>query len=123
MAIYVGVGVYPTLWLLLVAGAINAIGRSLQQPPISSLLSKITDRSQQGTVFGLYQGMSSLARTLGPLFASLFFYRIYNAGQYVVAGAMMLAVSVWLIRLRMIAPTVPTDSRAMPTIEPMVEPA
>jgi DHA1 family tetracycline resistance protein-like MFS transporter len=105
MCLYVLVGAHPAVWILLLAGAFNATGRSMHQPPISSLLSKLSDRSQQGTVFGMYHGLGSLARAIGPLVGGLFLMHVYNAGQYVVAGVMMLCVSAWLIYLRRISPT------------------
>ena len=63
----IGMGIYfctdlkPVLPLLLFAGAVNALGRSLQQPPIAALISKISKRSEQGTVFGLYHGLIGVA--------------------------------------------------------------
>jgi len=57
----------PLLSVLLFAGAVNATGRSLQQPTISSLLSKFSDPRDQGVVFGLFHGLGSLARVVGPV--------------------------------------------------------
>jgi DHA1 family tetracycline resistance protein-like MFS transporter len=128
MALYVVVGMHPAVWILLLAGAFNATGRSMHQPPISSLLSKLSDRSQQGTVFGMYHGLGSLARAIGPLLGGLFLAHVFNAGQYVVAGVMMLGVSAWLIYLRRMSPkTNPPISLAPATdrsaVEAAVEPA
>jgi DHA1 family tetracycline resistance protein-like MFS transporter len=99
MAVYFCTDLKPVLPLLLVAGAINAIGRSLQQPPIASLISKISKRSEQGTVFGLYHGLSSLARSLGPLVANAVYANIAITAQFVLAGALTAIVAVWMFRL------------------------
>ena len=99
MAIYCCTDIKPVLPLLLVAGAVNALGRSLQQPPIASLISKFSKRSEQGTVFGLYHGLGSLARALGPLVANVVFARIHVTAQFVLAGILTAIVAAWMYRL------------------------
>jgi DHA1 family tetracycline resistance protein-like MFS transporter len=98
MGFYIVTGYDSVLPLLLVAGAINATGRSLQQPPISSLISKISDRSEQGTVFGLYQGLNSIGRSIGPIIATVAF-AIHDTAQFMIAGVMMAVVAGWLAKL------------------------
>jgi DHA1 family tetracycline resistance protein-like MFS transporter len=99
MSLYVCTDWKPVLPLLLIAGAINALGRSLQQPPIATLISKNSDRSEQGTVFGLYQGLSSLARSAGPVIATLVYAKVGKVSQFALAGVMTLGVAVWIARL------------------------
>jgi DHA1 family tetracycline resistance protein-like MFS transporter len=99
MGVYFCTAYRPVLPLLLFAGAINAIGRSLQQPPIASLISKVSKRSEQGTVFGLYHGLGSLARALGPLVANVVYGHIDKTAQFVVAGAITAIVALWMTRL------------------------
>jgi DHA1 family tetracycline resistance protein-like MFS transporter len=99
MAIYFSTHFAPVLPLLLFAGAINAIGRSLQQPPIAAIISKVSKRTEQGTVFGLYHGMGSLARALGPLIANAVYEHIHVTAQFVVAGMMTTTVAVWMFQL------------------------
>jgi MFS family permease len=97
MAFYVGAAWRPTLLVIGVAGAVNAIGRSLQGPTLSSLISKYSDPREQGVVFGLYHGLSSLARVIGPILAGLT-YPLWNhagIGQFVTAGAIVLVAAVW----------------------------
>jgi len=98
MALYMCTEFKAVLPMLLLAGAVNAIGRSLHQPPIASLVSKMSDRSEQGAVFGVYQGMGSLARSLGPLIGN-FVYARHITGQFALAGLMTLCVAMWLWRL------------------------
>jgi hypothetical protein len=76
----------------------------------------------------MYHGLGSLARAIGPLLGGLFLAHVFNAGQYVVAGVMMLGVSAWLIYLRRMSPkTNPPISLAPATdrsaVEAAVEPA
>src|SRR5438270_10685036 len=103
MAGYTVVAFRPMLWVLLAAGAVNATGRSLQQPTISSLLSKFSDPREQGVVFGLFHGLSSLARVIGPMVAGLMYQTLHHTGQYVTAAGIVLMAAVWTIALSAIA--------------------
>ena len=53
MCVYMSTNHNPILPLLLIAGALNATGRSLQGPPTSSLVSKMSSRETQGATFGV----------------------------------------------------------------------
>lgn len=94
----------PLLWVLLLAGAVNAAGRSLQQPTISSLLSKFSDPRDHGAVFGLFHGLGSLARVFGPIVAGFTYPLLNHAGQFVTAGVIAVATAVWTASLRQPAP-------------------
>jgi DHA1 family tetracycline resistance protein-like MFS transporter len=106
VCVAIGMGFYiesawrPTLLMLGLAGAINAIGRSLQGPTLSSLLSKFSDPKEQGVVFGLYHGLSSLARVLGPILAGLTYPYWNNTGQFWTAGAIVLVAALWTAVVR-----------------------
>jgi DHA1 family tetracycline resistance protein-like MFS transporter len=100
MGLYVWTGWLPALWLLLLAGATNAIGRSLQQPPVASLISKFSERSEQGAVFGLYHGLGSLARVLGPLSAGLLYGPIHKTAPFLASGVVTAGVAAWIVGLR-----------------------
>jgi DHA1 family tetracycline resistance protein-like MFS transporter len=89
---------------LMIAGAINATGRSLQGPTISSLISKFSDQNQQGVVFGFYAGLNSLARIVGPIIAGFAYPYLRNTGQFLTAGVIAVAMGAWLIALRRPAP-------------------
>ena len=99
-------GFSVALSLLLASGAINATGRSFQQPTMSSLLSKFSDRSEQGIVFGLYHGLNSLARVVGPLVAGFAYSERFlrNTGQFLIAGAIAILMGLWTAALRQPAP-------------------
>lgn len=97
------------LALLFVAGAINSCGRSFQQPTMSSLLSKFSERNEQGIVFGLYHGLSSLSRVIGPIIAGFAYPFLKNTGQFLVAAIIAVAMGVWTFGLRR-----PTPVQAKP---------
>ncbi|HET6249539.1 MAG TPA: MFS transporter [Tepidisphaeraceae bacterium] len=100
--------------LLMIAGAVNATGRSLQGPTISSLISKVSDQNQQGVVFGFYSGLSSLARIVGPIIAGLAYPYLRNTGQFLTASIIALAMGFWLMGLRR---STPGDETQAPVVE------
>lgn len=58
-------------WLaMLGALALLSIGSSLTRPPLFGLLSNLTSEHEQGANIGVAQGSGSLARILGPIFAT-----------------------------------------------------
>jgi DHA1 family tetracycline resistance protein-like MFS transporter len=73
----IGIGVLPYIehswaWLL-IALAIFSIGSSLTRPPVFGMISQLTAAHEQGTNIGVAQGVGSLARILGPIFATTLF--------------------------------------------------
>jgi DHA1 family tetracycline resistance protein-like MFS transporter len=88
----VGIGVLPfvTTWPWLYVGlGIFAIGSSLTRPPVFGMISQLTASHEQGTNMGVAQGVGSLARILGPIFATGLFDQ-HPAVPYVVCGALSL---------------------------------
>jgi MFS transporter, DHA1 family, tetracycline resistance protein len=58
-------------WLcMLGALALLSVGSSLTRPPLFGLLSNLTPEHEQGANIGVAQGAGSLARILGPVFAT-----------------------------------------------------
>jgi multidrug resistance protein len=53
-----------------------ALGNGLAIPSINSLISRFTDPGQQGGILGFSQGISSLARVLGPMLAAFAYSEI-----------------------------------------------
>lgn len=104
MAAFTASAWHPLLSILLLGGAVNAMGRSVQQPAISSLISKFSNRREQGIVFGLMHGLGSLARVAGPLAAGFAYPFLRNTGQFVIAGAMAILIAIWTFDLRQPAP-------------------
>src|SRR5437764_13666678 len=100
MSFYVGLAWWPSLLVLALAGALNTTGRSLQGPTLSSLLSKFSDPKEQGVVFGMYHGLSSLARVAGPIIAGLTYPYWRNTGPFSTSGAIVLVVAVWTIAVK-----------------------
>jgi MFS transporter, DHA1 family, tetracycline resistance protein len=98
MAIIAVVGFKPIMALLLIGGAINAIGRSLQTPTLFALISQNSDAKEQGVVFGLNQGMSGIARVLGPLGAGVVF-QYWIGAPFALGAALTILASLWTASL------------------------
>ena len=89
----------PLLWLLVIAVICNAVGRSLQTPSLSALISHHAPPGQQGAVFGLFQGFGSLARVAGPALAG-FLYDHKHGYPYIMAGTLTLIAGLWTLGLK-----------------------
>jgi MFS family permease len=96
MALFVYVAYRPALWVLLPAGIINAVGRSIQSPTLYGLVSKASERDEQGVVFGLLQGLSSIGRIVGPVIAGVA-YEYHETAPYWISAIIMLGVLVWTL--------------------------
>jgi DHA1 family tetracycline resistance protein-like MFS transporter len=58
-------------WLFMLAAlALLSIGSALTRPPLFGLLSNLTSANEQGANLGVAQSAGSLARILGPIFAT-----------------------------------------------------
>ena len=116
---YVGVAFAASLALLLLSGATNAVGRSFQQPTMSSLISKFASRDEQGVAFGLYHGLGSLARVAGPVIAGIAYPFLRNTGQFIVAAGVAVAMAAWTAALRQPTPDqTSADAHAEAALEP-----
>lgn len=85
-------------WLLIVGGATYAIGRSIQQPMIQSLVSRCSDATQQGATFGLFQGTGTIARVLGPILAGVV-YTSHVTGPLMTAAVVVAIAGMWTVVL------------------------
>ena len=58
-------------WVMMLAAlAVLSVGSSLTRPPLFGLLSNLTSANEQGANLGVAQASGSLARILGPIFAT-----------------------------------------------------
>jgi DHA1 family tetracycline resistance protein-like MFS transporter len=115
MTLFSTTAYHPMVLVLLLGCAINAGGRSLQHPSMSSLISKNSDRESQGVVFGMYHGLSSLARVVGPIIAGIA-YKFHATGAFVVSGAIVLVAAIWTALVRTTAPQHPAPDRIVESV-------
>ena len=68
-----------------------AVGRSLIDPSTSALISKAAGANAQGRTFGTFQGLSSLARIVGP-FAGLTLFEAHPNLPFLLGGGICVIV-------------------------------
>jgi MFS family permease len=78
-------------WLLLLLAVlfVLSIGEGITTPTSTAIISLSTGASEQGEVLGISQGVSSLARIIGPLIGGLFFQLEGETLPFIVAGLIM----------------------------------
>jgi hypothetical protein len=84
--------------LLIAASTIEVIGFSLMTPSIQSLISRRSDPSTQGSILGVSQSVSALARVVGPVIAIPLFKQ--NATFPYWASVVMMSAGLVLFVLR-----------------------
>ncbi len=118
--------VVPGLWIwtgFVFGSACLALGSSLFNPSLQSLISRHAGPREQGEVLGAMQGMASLARATGPIAAGLLFQFVaagtvfQGAAPYWLSGIMCLIVAVWAIAIR--RKLIPPVSATAPTASPI----
>ena len=95
-------------WLLLALGTLS-IGSSLTRPPLFGLLSNLTPAGEQGAVIGIAQSAGSMARILGPLFATTLLHRSPPIPYLACVGILLATTFLVLRRLS------PRDPAASPS--------
>lgn len=93
------IGMAPTLAGAVAALCVMAFGQAMAAPALTSLLSLNADANEQGSVIGLGQGMSALARAVGPLVAGAL-YDQHVSWPYWSGAAAALLATVVVFRLR-----------------------
>jgi MFS transporter, DHA1 family, tetracycline resistance protein len=88
---------------MIVVMPLYALGSSLLNPSLASLLSRSADKDKQGMTMGVAQGFSALGRVFGPPSSTAMFQWISPAAPYFVGAALLLgsliATLTWLGRL------------------------
>ncbi len=94
-------GEFGNVWTALVIGSgLLALGSSLFNPSVQSLISRHANKREQGEILGAAQGMASLARGVGPLLAGFLFWKISSGMPYYVSAGICLIVAIWAITMR-----------------------
>ena len=91
--------------IMLIALGLLSLGSSLTRAPLFGLLSNLTPPNEQGANIGVAQGAASLARIMGPIFATTLLV-IKPALPYVLCALILLATT-GLAILRLHKPLTP----------------
>jgi MFS family permease len=83
--------------------ACMAVGSALAMPSLSSLASRYAPDDRQGLALGTNRSLGSLARGVGPIAASLLYWRAGSASSYLIGAALVL----WPLWLAFGLPPIP----------------
>jgi MFS transporter, DHA1 family, tetracycline resistance protein len=83
-----------SLAILMIASAVEVMGFAFITPSLQSLISRRSDPARQGSIAGVSQSVSALARIAGPLVAIPLFSRSPMLPYAVAAGLMLLGLLV-----------------------------
>ncbi len=95
-------------WMLAALGLLS-IGTSLTRPPLFGLMSNLTSEHEQGATLGVAQSAGSLARILGPVFATTVLHYSPPA-PYLVCTVVLLATTVVVVQRLCVRPPAPQAS-------------
>lgn len=112
MLLYVRIAFVPVVIVLIIAVIFNAIGRSLQTPAMSSLVAHHSPMGKQGASFGLFHGMGSLARMIGPAIAGAIYLADRMWTPFLVGAACTFVAAMWMIAIRVQSRYPPTSTLA-----------
>lgn len=94
-----------TPWLLMLfALGLLAIGSSLTRPPLFGLLSNLTPAHEQGATLGVAQGAGSLARILGPIFATTTLHYMPSLPYLTCTVVLLITAAVFASKMTTAAP-------------------
>lgn len=84
----------PPGWGIWVGCTLVAIGISIVNPSLASLISRAATADDQGKVLGSNQSLSALARALAPTAGGLLFAHWFMGGAFMLGGILMLVALV-----------------------------
>jgi MFS transporter, DHA1 family, tetracycline resistance protein len=93
---YLVLGWAYTIPALLLSATIAAFG-GIARPVLTSLITQITGRDEQGAILGLTQSLTSVAQIIGPTLAGLLIEHRLLTLWAVVAAA--IAIAGWMVRM------------------------
>lgn len=94
----IGLALAPSWGFVVVACLVMPIGFGLNNPSLSSLLSRAAPSSEQGSYLGLNQSVSSLARMAGPAAAGFAFAHFGATSPFVMGALLLVASTVLAVR-------------------------
>lgn len=88
-------------WLVMIASGVEVSGFAFMTPSLQSLISRRSNPAKQGGILGVSQGVSALARIIGPLVAVPLFTNVSHTSPYFASiGLMVLGLAALLIGAR-----------------------
>lgn len=84
------IGMAQTTWLIYFGLFFLAVGSAMAIPCLTSLVSLYSPATEQGRSVGIFRSLGALARVIGPIGASLIYWRYGSAVPYYVGAAFLI---------------------------------
>lgn len=82
---------------LLILVAIGGFGSAVVRPSLTTLVTKIVGREEQGAAIGVSQSLASVAQIIGPLVANSFIEARMLGAYGLTAGSIAAAGAIWML--------------------------
>ena len=93
----IAIGLTQSSWTLYLGLFFLAVGSSMVIPCLTSLVSLYTPSENQGQSIGIFRSLGALARVIGPIVASLLYWKMGPSYPYFL-GAVFLIIPILMIR-------------------------
>ena len=97
---YLGLAAAENELLTLIACGVLGVGSALFTPSLTSLVSKQAGEHERGAVLGVYQGVTSLSRVVGPAFSGAVFARLGPPAPFFLAAGLVIPAMALLAAVR-----------------------
>lgn len=89
-----------TSWMLYFGLAFLAVGSAMAIPTLTALSSLYAPKEEQGRALGVFRSLGSLGRVIGPIVASLIYWRLGGSYPYLIGAVFMIIPVLILLGLR-----------------------
>lgn len=98
---FILVGLAESSHLLYLGMILFAISTAFVVTCMTTLISKYGDFDQKGTVLGVFRSLGALARSVGPIVASIAFWSFGSRVTYITGGILLLIPTIMMQRLKL----------------------
>ena len=100
--VFIGLTLIPfskSVTILLLVIFILAFGNGINNPMTLGLISQNVSRDEQGSVLGINQSLSSLARFLGPVWGGFIYEKFGYQYPFITGGFFMLMITIYCLKI------------------------
>ncbi len=96
---FVLLGAAESQWTFYAGLFFMGLGAGLVQPAITALVSLYTPADRQGGIMGIFRSLGSFSRAIGPLLATVLFWRYGSSASYYLGAAILVLPAALVLRL------------------------
>ncbi len=95
----IAIGFAQSSWLLYLGLFFLAVGSSMTTPCLTSLISLYTPAKDQGKGVGIFRSLGALARVIGPILASLLYWKAGSSSPYFIGAIFLILPMIMVAKL------------------------